>query len=116
MVAWNSNSADILAAKAQSILPISFFLQYDAPPFNNPDIDKDARSGIIAMPQPELNQVSKCPVSGYTYHWAETSLGGVYCVRTRDGVHYAIIKVTAVTHNNLTFTWKYQPDGSRMFH
>ncbi|MBE7532296.1 MAG: right-handed parallel beta-helix repeat-containing protein [Ardenticatenaceae bacterium] len=115
VVAWDSNAADILAAKIQSASPINFFLQYDTPPFNNPDIDRDARSGILQMPQTELGQVSECPASGYVYHWADANLGGVYCVRTRDGEHYAVIQVTAVNNNNLTFTWKYQPDGSRSF-
>jgi len=43
------------------------------------------------------------------------NLGGVYCVRTRDGGHYAIIKVTAVSGSSLSFTWEYQPNGSRRF-
>jgi hypothetical protein len=116
VVAWDSNAADILAAKPQSFSSMSFFLQYDAPPFNNPDLDKDARSGIIAMQQTEMNQVSECPASGYTYHWAAANLGRVYCVRTRSGEHYAVIKLTSIDNNSLSFTWEYQPDGSRRFH
>lgn len=116
VVAWDSNAADLLAAKAQSSSPMSFFLPYDAPPYDNPDIDEDARSGIIGMPQPELEQVSECPESGYEYHWVEASSSGVYCVRTRDGQHYAKIKLTSIGNVSLSFTWVYQPDGSRKFH
>lgn len=116
VVAWDSNAADILAAKPPSFSSMSFFLQYDAPPFNNPDLDKDARSGIIAMQQTEMNQVSECPASGYTYHWAAANLGSVYCVRTRSGEYYAVIKLTSTDNNSLSFTWEYQPDGSRRFH
>lgn len=116
IVAWDSNAADILAAKVESSSPMSFFLQYDAPPYNNPDIDKDARSGIIGMSQTELEQVSECPESGYQYHWVTASSGEVYCVRTRGGEHYAIIKLTDIGNSTLSFTWIYQPDGSRRFH
>ncbi|MFN2302715.1 MAG: hypothetical protein ACK2TV_03195, partial [Anaerolineales bacterium] len=116
VVAWNSNAADLLAAKAQSSSLVSFFLQYDAPPYNDPEIDKDARSGIIEMPLTELEQVSECPETGYEHHWVEASADGVYCVRTRDGEHYAAIKLTLLDESSLSFTWLYQPDGSRKFH
>ena len=107
MVAWDSNIADLLAVKSSSMM---FYLPYDDPPY-----DGSARAGIIGMSQTELAQVSECPESGYQYHWVDTSPGGVYCVRTRDGAHYAAIKLTAIDDNSLTFSWVYQPDGSRRF-
>jgi hypothetical protein len=109
VVGWNSSIADLLAAKSSSM---SFFLPYDAPPYSDGD---NARAGIIGMAQTALDQVSECPESGYQYHWVGASSGNVYCVRTRDGAHYAVIKVTAIDDNSLTFTWVYQPNGSRRF-
>jgi len=111
VVAWNSTMADLLAAKLQTSSVVSFFAPYNAQPFP----DADAYSGIVGMPQTDLGQVTECPDSGYGYHWVTANLGGVYCVRTRDGGHYAIIKVTAVSGSSLSFTWEYQPNGSRRF-
>jgi hypothetical protein len=115
VVAWDSNAADLLAGTHEGSSTTSFFLPYDAAPFNNPDLDKDARSGIVRMPQTELEQVSECPESGYRYHWVEANSGGVYCVRTRNGQHYAKIKLTSIGNSSLSFAWVYQPDGSRVF-
>lgn len=112
VVAWNSSIADLLAAKPDPASPMRFFMPYDAPPYSDGD---NARAGIIGMPQTALDQVVECPESGYQYHWVDTSLGGVYCVRTRDGAHYAVIKLTSIDDSSLSFSWIYQPDGGRRF-
>jgi hypothetical protein len=111
---WGSKSSDILVAKADSSSPISFFMQYDAPPYQGAQ-DKNAQSGIIKVSQLNLSNVFECPETGYQYHWVQATVDGVYCVRTRDGSHYAVIQVTSTNKNSLTFTWIYQPDGSRRF-
>lgn len=112
VVAWNSSIADLLVAKPDPASSMRFFLPYDAPPYSDGD---NAQAGIIGMSQTELVQVAECPESGYQYHWADTSPGGVYCVRTRDGAHYAVIKLTSIDDSRLSFSWIYQPDGSRRF-
>lgn len=111
VVAWNSSLADLLVAKPDPS-SMRFFLPYDTLPYSDGD---DARAGIIEMPQTALDQVAECPEFGYQYHWAGASSGGVYCVRTRDGAHYAIIKVTSIDNSSLSFGWIYQPNGSRSF-
>jgi hypothetical protein len=114
VVAWNSNQADILAAGDQ----IKFFLQYPTAPYNNPKLDKNGRSGIVAMGEKNLNRITECPESGYSYHWVEATPDETYCVRTRDGEHYAKIQVTyvgSVTPTSIEFDWVYQPKKTRKF-
>lgn len=115
VVAWDSQQGDIQAAKPAGFTQVAFFMPYDAPPFNNPDLDKDAKSGLVKMSASRLDEIDTCPEVGYEYHYVVAELGNIYCTRTRDGEHYALVQVTAVSANSLSFKWVYQPNGSLQF-
>lgn len=106
VVSWASKQADVLASsRDQSSRAIWFFIPNDSPPFQS-RYDKGANSGIIEMPQTNLEAVSECPQDGYQFHWIEAKVEAVYCVRTRDGRHYAALQVTQ-NQDNLVFDWVY---------
>lgn len=106
IVSWASRQADILASsRNQSGSTIWFFIPNDSPPYQS-QYDKGAKSGIIEMPQKALDPGIECPPDGYQFHWVEARVGAVYCVRTRDGQHFALIQV-ALNEENLVFDWVY---------
>src|SRR5208282_5185604 len=88
----------------------------------NAPADKNAHGGI--QRSPSQNFSDSCPIDGYIRHWfppnpADTNSmlvkGGYYCVRLRDGNHYAKIKITGIEPDRIAFEWVYQPSGSRTF-
>lgn len=106
IVSWASGQADILASsRDQASNVIWFFVPNDTPPYQS-HYDQDAHSGIIEMPQSSLGDVSECPKDGYRFHWVEAKIGTIYCVRTRDGSHYASLQVVN-NQDNLVFDWIY---------
>lgn len=106
IVSWASGQADILASsRDQASNLIWFFVPNDTPPYQS-RYDQDAQSGIIEMPQSSLAAVSECPKDGYRVHWVEAKIGSVYCMRTRDGSHYASLQVVN-NKDNLVFEWMY---------
>ena len=116
IVPWDSGKADLLVSRGSALaITARFFVQHDEPPYTGAAQDHAAQGGIIEMPSTSLDGVSECPVEGYRAHWADATEGSVYCVRTRDGAHYAKIKVTKVLSDRIAFAWVYQPSGSRRF-
>jgi hypothetical protein len=85
--------------------------QFEKPPYP----DKGAKGGMLPVIADKLDDVIEAPESGYLYHWITPVLGGIYCVRTRDGEHYAKIQVTDIAADHLSFDWVYQPNGTRFF-
>jgi hypothetical protein len=111
VVSWASRQADILASsREQTGKTIWFFIPNDSPPYQS-RYDKGAMAGIIAMSQTSLNPAAECPQDGYTFHWVEAKVGGVYCVRTRDGRHHALVLVIQ-NQEKLVFDWVYLPGES----
>ncbi|WP_343499196.1 hypothetical protein [Achromobacter denitrificans] len=115
IVAWNAGLADILAAKQPKSAITGFFLPYDAGDFKNPDWDKNASAGIQEMMVANLGAVNECPTGGYQHHWFQPKKGGIYCVRSRDGKHYAVIRVDTVDNDRIGFDFIFQPSGSAKF-
>ena len=111
VVAWDSNKSDILGAGD----PIGFFFQFDTPPYNNPKLDKDARSGGLAMRARSLEEITECPEKGYAFHFVPAKADTAYCIRTRDGKHYAKILITAIGNGQIVFQWVYQPALTNRF-
>lgn len=115
---WGSHAADIGVANPGGEKNLaSLFLANDAPPYTDPNAltHEIENSGIREMPTSSLDEVKECPVSDYKMHYFQPQLGGVYCVRTRDGHHWAKIKTTVVAPDRIAFDYVYQPSGSNSF-
>ena len=115
LVSWNSGDADILVENHDQSGPAHFFMQYEAAPFDGSKQDENAKSGILQMKAASLGEVKECPLGGYEYPRVEVTQGGIYCVRTRDGVHFSKIAITDVFPDRIAFDWVYQPDEKRTF-
>ncbi len=93
---------------------MSFFApnksQYDTKGFT------DENAGIAITQYTELrNLVEALPMGdAYKAPWVKAQLYKVYRIRTRDGRHFAKIKVTAIGTNWISFQYVYQPSGSRI--
>lgn len=114
-VAWDAGSADILAAKKPSEQTTGFFLPYDAEGYKNPDWDRDARAGIRPVTGSNLDDVHECPTGAYEHHWFQPRKGALYCLRSRDGKHYAVIRVDVLDEDRIGFDYIYQPTESARF-
>jgi hypothetical protein len=55
-----------------------------------------------------LDEISQSPTDGWAYsHTAEATVGHTYVIWTKDD-HYAKVRVTGASGNQLTFDWAYQ--------
>lgn len=117
VVSWGSGDADILAENAGAGSGLAhFFLQYNAGEiFKDAPQDQTARSGIVELPGTTFDRLKECPETGYRYHRVSAKRGGVYCVRTRDGRHFAKLVVREVLADRIAFDWAYQSNGLRRF-
>lgn len=97
--------------------PLKFFIQHDEVPYNGPN-DKGTKGGIYKVEAKDLKSNKKdisCSKedSAYAKHFfpagdkSGPALGDVYCVRTRSGNGYALIKVANICTNGLVFNYKY---------
>lgn len=118
VVAWDSGSADILVSNTSPTRqPLAmFFTQDDSGGiFQNAPADVGANAGIVRMPASSLAQVTEAPKEGYLSHWFQAEPNAMYCVRTRDGHHFAVIKITDIQADRIGFDWAYQPESSSNF-
>ena len=117
IVSWDSGRADLLVSNTQPPQPAaSFFTQEDSGGvFIDAQQDKGANAGMVKMAAQTLDEVNEAPIDGYLTHWFAPELNGIYCVRTRDGHHFAKIKVTDLRTDRIAFDWIYQSDNSQTF-
>jgi hypothetical protein len=120
IVPWGTGKPDLEVANPdpEHLAPAVLFLENDSPPYTAKDWPPGkipANAGISRMPQQSLEAVVEAPESGYAVHYFKPDVGGVYCVRTWDGQHFAKIKITDVGVDRVGFDWVYQPSGSRRF-
>lgn len=116
LVSWYSGKADIGVSNYEPPGPQALlFAQNETGSYSSATQDKGANSGIQEMPGTRFEDVQECPVSDYQVHWVKATVNSVYCVRLRDGKHYAKIKLTNVEPDRIAFDWIYQPSGSRLF-
>jgi hypothetical protein len=119
VVSWSSPEGDILVANPdpQKKAPAEFFLPNTTGVYEDkvPTGGKieTANAGIIQMPERNLDEVLVAPPLDYPKQYFKPEEGIVYCVRTRDGSHYAKIKITSIEDDRIAFAWVYQPSGSR---
>lgn len=112
VVPWNSGQADILVSNNKDHNSTTkLFVPYDSTPF----ISNRARGGIVKMTQVHLDDDAECPSEGYSHHWFDAHQNAIYCLRTRDGQHFAKIKITEVDADRIAFDWVFQPSGSPSF-
>lgn len=64
--------------------------------------------------EPRLHNLA-CPTEGYAQGSFGAKPNDLVCIRTRDGKHYAAIRVIDAFDDRIAFEWMYQPDGSREF-
>jgi hypothetical protein len=115
---WGAADADIGVANPRpDAAPAEFFLLNDYPPYTDPNAKEHGveNAGIIDMHVQDLDQVTIAPASGYSAHYFKPIVKHIYCVRTRDGHHFAKIKVTGIEKDRISFDYVYQPDGTRNF-
>jgi hypothetical protein len=120
VVPWGSEGADIEVANPdlKNGGTAVFFVENDTPPYTAREFPAGrtpANGGIIKMSQTSLEQVVEAPASGYAVHYFIPEAGGVYCVRTWDGLHYAKLHVLDVSRDRIAFEWVFQPNGTRSF-
>ena len=118
LVAWNSGEADILVENTSAGTGSAhFFLQYDTGEqvLSGSPYDSLAKSGIVKLSASFLEDVIECPASGYQTFRVPPDIGGVYCVRSRDGAHFAKIKVIDIRADRIAFDWQYQTRPTRRF-
>ncbi len=114
---WGAPDADIGVANPAGNSPAQFFLHNDYPPYTDPNAKEHGveNAGIFEMHAQKLDQVSEAPASNYTAHYFQPVLNHVYCVRTRDGHHFAKIRISGIEKDRISFDYVYQPNGSRSF-
>jgi pimeloyl-ACP methyl ester carboxylesterase len=117
VVAWDSGRADILVSNQSTPQPLAFlFTQENAGGiYQNAPADQGSNGGIIKMMQHNMADVNECPASGYLSHWFLPEQNGIYCVRARDGVHFAKVQVTDHQQDRIAVDYVFQPAASRSF-
>ena len=115
VVSWDSEQADILAAKPPGAKVTGLFLPYDLGAYKHPRLDRNATSGIVKINGATLESVRSCPSGGYSHHWFQPQPNTMYCIRTRSGKAYALIRIDALDEDRVSFDYLYQPDGSNNF-
>ncbi len=95
----------------------TFFLMNDYPPYTDPNAKQHdvLNAGIRDMHTQNLDDVQEAPTSDYLRHYVPPLAGHVYCVRTRDGHHFAKIKVTGVEPDRISFDYVYQKKETPKF-
>ena len=99
--------------------PLKIFVQFAEAPYNNTNdkgtkggihkIEAAADSGVICPTRDALPNDKK---PGYVHHFfpkgekESPQVGDIYCVRTRNGENYALMKVTNVCEDGLVFDYK----------
>ena len=119
LVAWHSGRADILVAQPSSD-QVYFFIQYEegqSGEYSNAEADRNAKGGIAELDAASLDDISECPRTSTAYqrHWVQPQIDGLYCVRTRDGRHYAKIHVIEISPDGISFDWVFQPENTTQF-
>lgn len=107
VVSWGAGTADIGAHKQGPSNLTGFFLPYAAEPYNHPVLDKGAAAGIQRIVAKDLSTETRCPSHGYAYHWFMPERGAVYCVRARDGLTFAVVRVTSIEPSSITFDYAF---------
>jgi hypothetical protein len=112
----HAQESDEQVAKGQKN-PIKFFIQFDEAPYNGPN-DKGTKGGIYKVQANDMNSNKPgvtCSKEGAAYakHFfpkadaAGPIAGDMYCVRTRSGENYALIKVVNVCSSGVVFNYKF---------
>jgi hypothetical protein len=113
IVPWNAR-ADIGVSRPPEASAPMFFVPFDVV-YQHPEWDRGAAAAITEVVASELAQVMECPATGYRHHYVPVRLGAIYCLRLRDGKHYAALKVTDLSDDRIGFDYKFQPNQARRF-
>jgi hypothetical protein len=112
------NPADVgVANPSGGVNKAEFFLTNDYPPYTDPNAKQHdvLNAGIRDMHTERLEDVREAPITDYARHYFPPIVRHVYCVRTRDGHHFAKIKITGVEVDRISFDYVYQRKQSARF-
>jgi len=114
---WGSPADMGVANPSGGSQKAEFFLSNDYPPYTDPNAKQHGvmNAGILDMHEENLDRVKEAPASDYIPHYVPPIPEHVYCVRTRDGHHFAKIKVTGVEADRVSFDYVYQSNGTPRF-
>jgi hypothetical protein len=109
IVSWGAGVADIGALREQNGQVMNFFLPYEGEIYKHPTLDRGATGGIVEVNAKSLDDHVDCPSSGYKYHWFVPAKGHFYCVRTRSGQEFAVIRVEAMDVDRIGVEFVFHP-------
>jgi len=112
---WGDKEADLGVSNPTPNEPAMFFLMNNMPPYTDPKAANQdpANAGIVDMHTRSIDDVNEAPITGYKGTYFTPTASHVYCVRTRDGRHFAKIVVTEIDDDRIIFDYGFQPNGSR---
>ena len=61
-----------------------------------------------------LDDITEVPETGYYYIHQNIEENEIFAVQLKDST-YALVQIIDIDGSNVTFSWKYRPDGSRFF-
>lgn len=113
---WGSKDADLGVANPSHGEAASFFLMNNHSPYTDPNAANQdpADAGIADMHTRNVEDVQEAPLTHYVANYFAPQVDHVYCIRTRDGKHFAKIIVTDVEKDRIAFDWVFQPSGTRL--
>lgn len=116
VVAWDSLNGDILVERSDSGKgKLIFFMPGVEGGVSADTLGDMVFAGIVAVSGTSLEDIKSCPNDGYQHGPFEVHVGGLYCVRVRDGRSYAKIAVKEILEDGIKFDWVYNPTGSANF-
>jgi hypothetical protein len=110
---WDSDKADLYASNYSSPRKprAALFVPYSGSA-QSPD---GPHSGLLKISANDLDNIQQCPTNGYQVGEVPVAAGEFYCLRTRDGKHYAKIHIRAVSSGQVQISYEYQPDATKNF-
>lgn len=113
---WQSSTADFGVDRKPGERVVQMFLFDDSEQPIAKGSRHAAKGGILELPTTQFDDVQEAPPSQYAPGWFRPVVRHVYCVRTRDGRHFAKIRIARIDQNMIAFDYVYQRDSnSRSF-
>jgi hypothetical protein len=113
VVSWHAGVADIGAVRGESDRVTGLFLPYDGEIYKDSPPDRIANAGIQEIMTSSFDDVTRCPTSQYLHHWFKPQKGHFYCVRTRNGRDFALIRIDAIDVDRIGFEYLLKPAANR---
>jgi hypothetical protein len=86
-----------------------------APPAVPTQFADAPQSGLLRMQADKLDDIEQCPSEGYQANYVEVSQGDCFCLRLRDGKHFAKLHIVELYSNYIEVFFVYQPHANENF-